>query len=128
MWITLIDQSILLYILFLFISLKEQNPFLNKELYLKVIDIKQFLGWCVKFEHLHKTISPIFFYFYDSVLLLCDFLTLKIWLLINNDKMNCVLGNISEGYSLDQIKWIWPNHDNDEPYLLNLTEIETDKP
>ena len=25
-------------------------------------------------------------------------------------------------------KWIWPNHDNNEPLLLNLTEIETDKP
>ena len=22
----------------------------------------------------------------------------------------------------------WPNHDNDEPYFLNLTEIETNKP
>ena len=36
-----------------------------------------------------------------------------------------------EGYSLDRIKitkWIWPNHDNEEPYFLNLTEIETDKP
>ena len=24
--------------------------------------------------------------------------------------------------------WIWPNHDNEEPYFLNLTEIETYKP
>ena len=34
--------------------------------------------------------------------------------------------NTREGHSLDQIKmteWIWPNHDNDEHYLLNMTEI-----
>ena len=34
--------------------------------------------------------------------------------------------NFYEGYSLDRIKmtkWIWPNHDNDEPYFFNLTEI-----
>ena len=38
---------------------------------------------------------------------------------------------IYEGYSIDRIKmtkWIWPNHDNDQPYFSNLTEIETDKP
>ena len=36
-----------------------------------------------------------------------------------------------EGYSLDRIKmikWIWLTYDNDKPYFLNLTEIETDKP
>ena len=25
-------------------------------------------------------------------------------------------------------EWFWPNHDNDKPDKLNLTEIDTDKP
>ena len=31
-------------------------------------------------------------------------------------------------WSYKDEEWIWPNHDNDEPDKLNLTEIDTDKP
>ena len=31
-------------------------------------------------------------------------------------------------WPIQDVEWIWPNHDNKEPKQLNMIEIETDKP
>ena len=65
-----------------------------------------------------------------------DFQKYLTWIILaNNNWFQKILWNIesviNEEYLPDRFqmtKWIWPNHDNDEPKQLNVPEIETNKP